>query len=156
MDYQQPEAKNIYITEISLKRFIMVGLLIGLLLNITGWLGNNIILKDMWVEVGKGLSEVAWRNNIWKDILSFAPDFLYGFAIAWLCIALKTVSYSTIINSLRAGIFVSLVGGVTTYFAIANSGFIPWKLALTSFILVLITKLPLAILAGKLLSPKKL
>ena len=107
----------------------------------------------MWIEIGKELPEIAWRNNIWSDLFSLAPDFLYGFAIAWLCTALKTDSYSTISNSVRAGIFVSMVGGITTYFAIANSGFIPWKLALASFILVIITKLPLAILAGKILKP---
>ena len=127
--------------------------MIGFLLNITGWLGNNLLIKDMWIEIGKELPEIAWRNNIWSDLFSLAPDFLYGFAIAWLCTALKTDSYSTISNSVRAGIFVSMVGGITTYFAIANSGFIPWKLALASFILVIITKLPLAILAGKILKP---
>jgi hypothetical protein len=46
---------------------------------------------------------------------------------------------------------VSLVGGVTTYFAVANSGFVTWPLAFASFVLVLATKLPLAYLAGRLL-----
>ncbi len=137
--------------KVKASRILLVGLLIGFLLNLTGWLGNNILLKDMWVEVGEGLPVVAWRNNIWSDIFSLAPDFLYGLAIAWLCAFLQTGTYSTISNSLRVGIYVSLVGGITTYFAIANSGFIPWKLALASFLLVIITKLPLAILAGKML-----
>ena len=155
MDNQQTKEKNIDNTKVSHLRLILVGLFIGFLLNLTGWLGNNILLKDMWVDVGVALPEVAWRSNIWSDIFSLAPDFLYGFAIAWLCTALKTDSYSTIFNSLRVGVFVSLLGGITTYFAIANSGFIPWKLALASFFLVIITKLPLAILAGKMLTPMK-
>lgn len=53
-----------------------------------------------------------------------------------------------------AGLFVAAMGGLTTYFAIANSGFIPWPLALASFALVLATKLPLALLAGRLLEPQ--
>ncbi len=149
---KQQTRKNIQGNDkVSTLKILLVGLLVGFLLNVTGWLGNNILLKDLWVQVGEVLPKVAWREKIWSDIFSLAPDFLYGFAIAWLCTALKTDSYSTILNSIRVGIFVSLVGGITTYFAIANSGFIPWKLALASFFLVVITKLPLAILAGRML-----
>ena len=42
---------------------------------------------------------------------------------------------------------------ITTYFAIANTGFIPWPLAFASFALVFATKLPLALLAGWILEP---
>lgn len=78
--------------------------------------------------------------------------FLYGIAIAWLCVKLRTRDRTIISASLSAGVFVSLLGGVTTYFAIANSAFIPWKLAISSFGLVFATKLPLAVLAGYLLA----
>jgi hypothetical protein len=33
--------------------------------------------------------------------------------------------------------------------AVASSGFIPWPLAFTSFALILVTKLPLALPAGR-------
>ena len=142
-------------TNVSTDRIIVVGLLIGFLLNITGWLGNNFLLKSLWIEVGNTLPNVEWRNNTWRHIFSLIPDFVYGLAIAWLCRFLNTSSSSTFSISLKSGIFVSLVGGITTYFAIANSGFIPWKLAILSFGLVLITKLPLAILTGIMLNAKK-
>ncbi len=140
-------------TRPSRRRIGLVGLLIGFLLNLTGWLGNNFVLRDMWREVGANFSESVWRNSIWRDVFSFVPDFLYGFAIVWLCVKLQG-EFSTTGASLRAGFFVSMVGGITTYFAIANSGFIPWLLALSSFVLVFATKLPLAFLAGRLLYPK--
>lgn len=79
------------------------------------------------------------------------PDFLYGIAIAWLLAKLASCNDSIPITALQTGFFVSLVGGVTTYFAIANSGFIPWNLALASFVLVFATKLPLSFLAAYLL-----
>jgi hypothetical protein len=136
---------------VTLTKILSIGLLIGFLLNLLGWLGNNILLQEMWQEVGETLSPVKWRDSLWHDIFSLAPDFLYGIAIAWLCVKLRT-SYKTIFSaSLAAGIYVSLVGGVTTYFAIANSGFIRWDLAVSSFVLVIATTLPLAILAGYLL-----
>ncbi|MFN2315275.1 MAG: hypothetical protein ABR551_09895 [Gemmatimonadales bacterium] len=129
-------------------------MLIGFLLNLTGWLGNNFVLRGYWAEVGDSVPAVPWRDSIWSDVFSLAPDFLYGIAIAWLCAALRS-RYSTMLSaSLWAGVFVSLVGGITTYFAIANSGFIPWRLASASFLLVLGTKLPFAVLAGWLLRPK--
>lgn len=130
---------------------LAVGLLIGFLLNLSGWLGNNFLLREMWNEIGTTVSSVAWRDSIWRDIFSFAPDFVYGVAICWLYVKLRP-SYSTALAaSLRAGLFVAIVGGITTYFAVSNSGFIPWRLAFASFVLVFATKLPLAVLAGHLI-----
>ena len=132
-------------------RIVTVGLLVGFLLNLLGWLGNNFLLTSFWQEVGETLAPVVWRNSIWRDIFSLAPDFLYGIAIAWLCARLRSSYRSFWSASLMSGVFVSVVGGITTYFAIANSGFIPWKLAFLSFLLVVATKLPLAIMAGYML-----
>lgn len=134
-----------------LPKVIAIGLIIGFLLNIIGWLGNNIILGSMWDDLGASLPPVAWRESVWSDVFSLAPDFGYGIAIAWMVEKLQKIYESTLSASVRAGIFVSLVGGITTYFAIANSGFVPWKLAIASFVLVLVSKIPLAILAGFLL-----
>jgi hypothetical protein len=134
-------------------RVIGVGLLVGFLLNLTGWVGNNVLLGDMWRAVTIPDGYAAWRDSPWRDFFSLLPDFLYGLAIAWLCVAARSTFSGWITCALAAGILVALVGGVTTYFAIANSGFIPWTLAAASFVLVLATKLPLALLAGRLLEP---
>jgi len=134
-----------------LSRVILIGLLVGFLLNLTGWLGNNIILGSMWDDLGNGLTPVPWRESIWSDAFSLVPDFVYGFAIAWMIVKVRTMYVSTVSASVSVGVFISLVGGVTTYFAIANSGFVPWKLAFASFVLVITCKVPLAILAGRLL-----
>ena len=136
------------------RRLILTGLLIGFLLNLTGWLANNILLRNMWQDLAATLEPVEWRDSIWSDVFSLAPDFVYGFAIAWMVVKLRAAYKSTLSTSIAAGIFVSLVGGITTYFAIANSGFVPWKLAIASFVLVLACKIPLAILAGFLLIQK--
>ena len=134
-------------------RILWVGLLVGLMLNITGWLGNNLLLGLMWEQVGATLQASPWRSSVWRDVFSFAPDFLYGLAIAWLCVVIRLKYKNCFAASIRAGLLVAMVGGITTYFAIANSGFIPWQLAFASFGLVLGTKLPLAMLAGYLLEP---
>ena len=136
---------------IPLPRAILIGLVVGFLLNLTGWLGNNIILGSMWDDLGDSLTPVPWRESIWSDVFSLVPDFVYGLAIVWMIVKIRTMYASTISASVSVGVFISLVGGVTTYFAIANSGFVPWKLAFASFVLVITCKVPLAILAGHLL-----
>lgn len=137
------------------RTIVFVGVLVGFLLNFSGWLGNNFVLKDMWRDVGANVPEAAWRASIWRDVFSFVPDYVYGFAIAWLCVRLRPSYESWFAVSVRVGILVSIVGGITAYFAIANSGFIPWRLALASLVLVLATKRPLAILAGWLLDTRR-
>ncbi len=132
-------------------RIWTVGLLTGVLLNVTGWVGNNFVLGGLWRDVGTPLSSVPWRQSVGRDVLSFVPDFIYGVAIVWLIVAIRPRSHDYRSAAWRAGLFVAIVGGITTYFAIANSGFIPWRLAVASFVLVLGTKLPLAVLAGRLL-----
>lgn len=135
----------------NLSRLLWVGLLVGFLLNLTGWLGNNFLLDGMWSTVAVPDYSAAWRSTLWREIFSLFPDFLYGLVIAWLCARLRPAYDSMNAAALRAGIAVSLAGGITTYFAIANSGFISWRLALASFVLVLITKIPLSLLAGRMI-----
>jgi hypothetical protein len=119
-----------------------------------GW-GNNLLLGNMWATVTVPDYSAPWRGTLWREVFSLLPDFLYGLVIAWLCARLRPAYDSMNAAALRAGIAVSLTGGITTYFAIANSGFILWKLALVSFILVLATKIPLALLAGKLIEKSR-
>ena len=138
----------------STRRVVWVGLLVGFLLNLTGWLGNNFLLGAFWDDVGASLATIPWRSSIWRNVISFVPDYGYGIAIAWLVVAIRPRFHSYSSTAISAGLFVALVGGIITYLAIANSGFIPWSLAFASFALVLGTKLPLAFLAAHLLEPK--
>jgi hypothetical protein len=128
-----------------------VGLVVGFLLNLTGWLGNYFLLGGMWDQVVVPGDGSTWRASIWRDVFSFIPDYVYGLGIAWLIPRIRPSFDSYLAASLAAGLFVALMGGITAYFAIANSGFIVWRLALASFLLVLGTKLPLAVLAGRML-----
>lgn len=138
-------------SSITTSRILSIGLLVGFLLNLTGWLGNNFLLGSLWDNVSVPEYSASWRGTLWREIFSLFPDFLYGLAMVWLCATLRPLYSSMAVTSFRVGIFVSLVGGITTYFAIANSGFIMWPLALASFVLVLATKIPLAFWAGKML-----
>lgn len=132
-------------------RVAWVGLLVGFALNVTGWLGNNLVLGGLWASVDVGAQGMGWRASVWSDVFSLVPDFLYGLAIASLCSLVRPSFRTWVSSSISSGVFVALIGGITTYFAVANSGFIPWSLAVASFALVVVTKLPLALAAGWLL-----
>lgn len=137
--------------KIGLGRIVGVGLFVGLILNLTGWLGNNLLLDSLWSSVQVGEGTVEWRSSLGSDVLSLIPDFVYGVAIAWLWVMVRPRVGGWVSAALLSGSFVALVGGITTYFAIANSGFIPWSLAFASFALVAVTKLPLALMGGWIL-----
>jgi hypothetical protein len=128
-------------------RIAIVGLFVGLALNVTGWLGNNLVLGSLWTAVEVAPGGAAWRATVWSDV----PDVVYGLAIAWLCVALRPSFDRWLSASLASGVLVAVTGGITTYFAVANSGFVPWSLALASFVLVAVTKIPLALAAGWIL-----
>lgn len=136
------------------RRVIAVGLLVGFLLNLTGWLGNNFMLGGLWQDLQMTDAYRPWRDSPWRDLLSLLPDFIYGWGIAWLCAAMRPTFRSWVTCALASGAFVALMGGVTTYFAIANSALVPWRLAFASFALVILTKMPFALLAGRLLEPR--
>ena len=136
-------------------RLLGVGLLVGFLLNLTGWLGNNFLLGSSWASVGSSTTLTPWAASLWSDAFSMVPDYVYGVAIVWVYSLLRRNSVGATSAALQSGIFVSILGGIVTYFAIANSGFIPWTLAVSSFALVLATKLPLAFLGARLLDGNK-
>lgn len=136
-------------------RTIWVGVVLGFLLNLSGWLGNNFLLDSLWDGLVVTDTGAAWRASIWRHVFSFVPDYVYGVGIAWLIPRLRPEAPSWVGASLTAGLFVAVIGGLTTYFAIANSGFIGWRLALASFALVLATKLPLSVAGGWMLEPRR-
>jgi hypothetical protein len=128
---------------------------LGFLLNVSGWVGNNFVLDGLWDDLVVSGEGSTWRASTWRHVFSFVPDYVYGLGIAWLIPRIRPASSSWISASLAAGLFVAVIGGLTTYFAIANSGFIDWRLAHASFALVLASKLPLSLAAGWTLEPRR-
>jgi len=73
-----------------------------------------------------GSMRIPWRESPWRDVISLAPDFIYGIAICWLYVGLAPRYGATFANALRATTLVFAVGAFTTYLGIANSGLLPW------------------------------
>ncbi|GEM_PF-3903273 len=118
---------------------LKASILAGLMLNFSGRLVNTLVLKSFWRSKEHVAPVFIWTDNIIKDVFSFIPDFIYGFGIAWLLFRLRRKGDQKYAKAVTVGFYVSMVGGVNLYFAMANSGFLSWQLAFASFGLVLLT-----------------
>jgi len=132
-------------------RVLRAGLLVGLFLNAFGWLGNVFLLGPMWREAFTGLPTTPWRESPWRDVVSFVPDFLYGIAICWLYVALLPRYGASVRTALRASALVFVVGALTTYLGIANSGLLPWRISLATTLLAFVVFVPGAWLTHRVL-----
>lgn len=132
-------------------RILLVGLLLGFLFNLFGWLGNVFVLGAMWNDATLIFADVPWRNSPWRDAVSLVPDFIYGTAIAWLYAGLSRHYGATAMTGLRATALVFVVGALTTYLGVANSAFLSWSLAAATTLLAFVVFLPGAWLVDRLL-----
>lgn len=126
-----------------MKRLIVSGLLAGAVLNICGWLGNNLLLEPMWEAATARMRTVeGYTRGIENELLGFLPDFVYGLALAWLYSSLVPRYGEGTDTALRAAFAVWLVGAATTYLASANYGLIPFGVSVATTALAAATFVP--------------
>ena len=132
-------------------RVALVGLLIGFVINLIGWLGNNLVLGPMWADALTDLPTTPWRDTVWRHVVSFAPDFVYGLSLAWAYVALAARYGARLATAVRASLLVLVVGAITTYVALANSGFLPWGLSGAAILLAVVSFVPASWMTHRLL-----
>lgn len=132
-------------------RVLWVGLLVGLVLNLLGWLGNVFLLGSLWQEAFVATTVTPWRDSPWRDLVSLLPDFIYGVAVCWLYAGLAPRYGASVATALRASVLVFIVGAFTTYLGIANSGLLPWRLSVATTLLALAVFVPVAWLVHRLM-----
>jgi len=60
-------------------RILRVGLAAGLLMNVLGWIGNQLLLGPLWKDAVQAIVPV--RSRTWvNEVVSLVPDFMYGIA----------------------------------------------------------------------------
>ena len=117
---------------------VLLGTLVfGLLWNILGWLGNNLLLGEAWDAVGARLvpSFAAPWNGLVRELVSLASDFIYAFAFVWLFARMRG---QTMRSAIGLVLVIWLAGAATTYLAIVNSGFLPLSIAARTGFLALV------------------
>ena len=134
------------------KRVFVAGLAAGAVLNVVGWLGNQLVLGRMWKDTIQTV--VPLRSRTWvNEVVSLLPDFVYGVALAWLFALLVQAGASRSQAVLKASAWVCAVGAMTTVLGIWNSGFIPPELAISTTLLAMLTFVPAGWLVSRMLPP---
>ncbi|MBX3703066.1 MAG: hypothetical protein KF822_04780 [Steroidobacteraceae bacterium] len=109
----------------------------GLLWNVLGWLGNNLLLGEAWDAVAAQLapSFAAPWGGLVRELASLASDFVYAFAFVWLFARMRTQTGG---SAIALVLVIWLAGAATTYLAIVNSGFLPLSIAVKTGTLALV------------------
>ena len=135
-------------------RFIIAVLVMGFLLNLTGWAGNVFLLGPMWKQAGN-LAPPPMRSPfspVVHVILQFVSDFVLAFV---LCIVYRLASLgwirSRIELSILCGIVVWLSGVPMCYLGMINAGYLPIGVSVATTMLALVTFLIIAPLLPVLL-----
>lgn len=108
----------------------------GLLWNVLGWLGNNLLLGNAWDAVGARVAAgfaPPW-TGLARELATIASDFIYAFAFVWLFARSRE---RTVRSAISLVLVVWLSGAATTYLAIVNSGFLPLSIAVQTGLLAL-------------------
>lgn len=122
-------------------RVLAVGLALGLFFNLLGWIGKNLLLGSDWDAAAKVATNAVQLpySSLTREIVSLAPDFIYGVTMAWL--------YSRTVDRSGPGtakfVLVYWIATVAVvYLAIVNSRMLPWEVSIKTAVLALILFLP--------------
>ena len=124
-------------------RVFSTGLLAGLVMNVFGWIGNQLWLGREWDAAIAGSGFAAARERtLWNEVGSLGPDFVYGIALAWLCVvAAKAYGNSRSIAYRAAGLL-WLVAIATPLLGTANASLVPWRVTILTLLLALVIMIP--------------
>ena len=125
-----------------MRRFIIAGLVIGCVLNLTGWVGNVFLLGSMWQQAGAGAPPPMRSpfSPFVHAVLQFVSDFVLAFvmcAVYWL--ASPSWRRSRMALAFICGVIVWLSGVPMCYLGLVNGGYLPLGVSMATTILALIT-----------------
>lgn len=111
-------------TRLNLPRIFGLGLMIGLLLNVLGALGNGLVLRQAWSEAIPIRPEKAMTG--WPSVLvSLASDFVFGPVLVWLYAAMLPRFGAGFATAMRAALVIWIVGVAMPYLGIVRIGWLP-------------------------------
>lgn len=123
-------------------RFIVAGLVIGFLLNLTGWAGNVFLLGSMWEQAGT-LAPPPMHSPfspLTHVILQFASDFVFAFVLcAVFCLASPAWRGSKITLAFICAAIIWLGGVPMCYLGLVNGGYLPVAVSVATTLLALAT-----------------
>lgn len=122
--------------QVSLVRIVGAGLMLGLVLNLLGWVGNVFWLGPEWraAELLVPTRLTPPYPDLAREALTFVSDFVFAIALCWLFARMQR-------RDLGSALLLTLVFWAATvgmvYLAMVNAGFVPLALAVKTSLLAL-------------------
>lgn len=129
-------------------RILGLGLLLGLLLNAIGALGNGLLLRDAWSAAIPVRPEGA-MTGLPSIVVSLVSDFVFGPALVWLYAAMLPRFGPGFATALRAAMVIWVLAVVIPYLGIVRIGWLPPGVVVATSVLALVSFLPAAWLTAR-------
>lgn len=128
---------------LNLARILGLGLLIGVLLNALGALGNGLVLREAWSEAIPVRPDKAMTG--WPSVLiSLISDFVFGPVLVWLYAAMLPRFGAGFATAMRAALVIWIVGVAVPYLGIVRIGWLPPGVVAGTCAVALVSFLPAA------------
>jgi hypothetical protein len=107
----------------------------GVLWNLLGWFGNNLVLGSAWDAVNAHLVPdfAPPYSGLTREAMTLVPDFIYAFGFVWMFGQMRVQT----VTSAIALAFVLELFVLVVYLAMVTSGFLPWGIAAQTSLLAL-------------------
>ena len=117
-------------------RLIWLSLAFGVVFNILGWLGNNLLLGADWDVANAGVKAgfAAPWPALMKEAVTLASDFVYAFVLVWLY---ANARRQTVSFAVQLSVVLWLFGVALLYLVMVNAGFLPLGVAVKTSLLAL-------------------
>lgn len=122
---------------VSSGRIIWLGFVYGVLFNILGWLGNNLLLGEDWDAANAAVKAgfaAPWPDLV-RELVTLLSDFVYAFALVWL---FANARRQTAAFAIMLAIALWTSGVAILYLVLVNGGFLPVGVAVKTSLLALV------------------
>lgn len=108
----------------------------GVLWNVLGWLGNNLLLGNAW-DAASAQSTPGFSppySGLAREGMTLVPDFIYALGFVWVFAQMRVQTVASALS--LALVLESFV--LVVYLAMVTSGFLPWLVAVQTSALALV------------------
>ena len=123
-------------------RTVGAALVLGTVLNIVGWIGNALVLRDLWEAAARDmpapplLLEPRWIT----DVLSLVSDYVFATVLCFAyAIAAPGWRWSMTSLAFTLSFLVWLAGVPMTYLAFFAAGYLPVSVSVATSLWALVT-----------------
>jgi hypothetical protein len=137
-----------------MRKLLIATLVVGFVLNLTGWAGNVFLLGSMWEAAGT-VAPPPMRSPFSPTVhavLQFVSDFVLAFVLCVVYrLALPSRRGSTLQFAFLCAVVVWLGGVPMAYLGMVNGGYLPAGVSIATTVLALVTFLIVAPLLPRLI-----